>query len=233
MSSADAHTATAAEAAELPRGAGRFADPRDAGRRLASRLGECAGLEGAVVLGLARGGVPVAFEVARGLGLPLDLVLLRRLLVPHGILDPVCAVSVAGSLFLDEGLKADAAGGAQERFVAAALEEFAARELACRGRRPALALQGRSVLVVDNGIRTGSTMRAALRALRAQGPARIVVAVPVAAPEARAAVEPLADELVCLAWPHPFGHVGIWYADFQRPGEEEIRELLSQSRRPN
>jgi putative phosphoribosyl transferase len=234
MSSVDVDNEPAADTAEAARAATRFTDPRAAGRRLAARLGECAGLEGAVVLGLARGGVPVALEVARGLGLPLDLVLIRRLFVPHGPLDPVCAVSVAGSLFLDEELTAgaEARDGARGGFVAAALEEFAARELACRGGRPALALKGRRVLLVDNGVRTGSTMRAALRALRAHSPARVVAAVPVAAPEARDAVEPLVDELVCLAWPRPFGHVGLWYANLQRPDDVEIRELLGPAPRP-
>ena len=204
----------------------RFGDPRDAGRRLAAHLSGRADLADAVVLAVARGGVPVAFEVARGLGLPLDLVLIRRLFVTRGPLDPVCAVSVAGALCLDEGLAAAPRDDARTAFVADALEKFALHERACRGARPAVSLDGRRVLLVDNGIRTGSTVRAAVRALRTVGPARVSVAVPVAAPEARAAVEPLADELVCLAWPHPFGHVGLWYADFRRPDEEEIRRLL-------
>ena len=208
----------------------RFEDPRDAGRRLAAHLAARADLRDAVVLAVARGGVPVAFEVARGLGLPLDLVLIRRLFVTRGPLDPVCAVSVAGALCLDEEVAAPAHGDARDEarsaYVADALEQFARHERACRGARPAVSIEGRRVILVDNGVRTGSTVRAAVRALRTRGPARVSVAVPVAAPEARAAVETVADELVCLAWPQPFGHVGLWYADFRRPGEEEIRRLL-------
>lgn len=222
MDSANTHTAPADDAAKGP----RFADARAAGRRLAARLAGCSGLQGALVLGVARGGVPVAFEAARALDLPLDLVLLRRLLAPRGPLDPACAVSVGGSLFLDEELTTETGDGARAAFVAEALAEFAARALACRGTRPPAALKGRRVVLVDNGIRTGSTLRAALRALRSFEPARVVAAVPVAAPEAYASLEPLADELVCLAWPRPFGHVGLWYADFRRPGDEEIREML-------
>jgi putative phosphoribosyl transferase len=224
MHGVDAQGAPAAVSSAGP----RFADPRAAGRRLAARLGERPDLKDAVVLGVAYGGVPVAFEVARGLGLPLDLVHLRRLLVPRGHLDPACAVSVAGSLFLDEDLtaRADTRDDVKEKFVAGAVEEFTARARDSRGGRPAASLKGRSVLLVDNGIRTGSTMRVALRALRTREPARVVVAVPVAAPEARAAVEPLADELFSLHWPQPFGHVGLWYAALRRPDDAEVRALL-------
>lgn len=231
MSSVDAQDAPAADSSEELRGETRFTDPREAGRRLATRLGERPDLKDAVVLGVAFGGAPVAFEVARGLGLPLDLVFIRRLLVPHGHLDPVCAVSVAGSLFLDEDLKAraDAPDDARERFVAEAIEKFETRARDCRGGRPPAQLRGRDVLLVDNGIRTGSTVRAVLRALRTQEPARVVVAVPVSAPEARAAVEPLADELVSLHWPHPFGHVGLWYAALRRPDDAEVSELLKRA----
>jgi putative phosphoribosyl transferase len=208
----------------------RFKDSREAGRALARRLGAYAGREGAVVLALAAGGVAVGLEVSKQLGLPLDLLLLRRLLVTRGPEEPLCAASVAGARFLDEEVAARSAGDAAlEAFLSSALAEFDARVRACRGERAPLDLGGRDVLLVDNGVRTGSTVRAALRALRPSGPARVVVAVPVAAPEALAALEAGADELVFLAAPEPFGHVGLWYERFTRPSDEEVRSMLDEA----
>jgi len=211
----------------------RFADPRAAGRALASRL-EAYGGADVIVVAVAHGGVPVAAEVSRRLDAPLDLVLIRRLLVPRGTESQVCAFDVCGTLVVDEELPPRPAvpSNGLDHFVADALGELARAARACRGARPALDdLKGKTVLLVDNGIRTGLTMRSAIRALRTLGPSRIVAAVPVAAPESRAFVETVADELICLAWPEPFGHVGVWYKDFARPGEEEIREMLEESER--
>lgn len=207
-----------------------FPDSRSAGRELASKLSGYAGREDVIVLALASGGVPVATEVATRLGLPLDVVIIRRLLAPSGVCDVICALSVAGTLFLDEGLapRKDAPSTGLDFFIADALDELARRERECRGASPPVALAGKTVLLVDNGVRTGSTVRAALRALRASGPARIVVAVPVAAPESREEVGSLADEFVCLAFPHPFGHVGLWYRDFERASDAQIRQMLEQ-----
>ncbi len=212
----------------------RFADGREAGRALASRLAPyAAAADDVVVVGLANGGVPVAFEVARELKAPLDVLLIRRLLVPRGPESQICAMDVCGNLFVDEGLppQSDAPETPLEYFVADALAELAARARECRGERPPLDLSHKTVLLVDNGIRTGLTVLAGVRALRASGPSRVVVAVPVAAPESRAAVEAAGDEFVCLAWPASFGHVGLWYRDFTRPGEAQIRELLEESER--
>ncbi|HKG15987.1 MAG TPA: phosphoribosyltransferase family protein, partial [Pyrinomonadaceae bacterium] len=193
----------------------RFKDAREAGLALASRLEESAGLEGASVLAVASGGVAVALEVSKRLRLPLDLLLLRRLLVTRGPDEPLCVASVAGARFLDEEVAARAAlNAALESFLASALAEFDEHVLACRGARTPTDLKGRAVLLVDNGVRTGSTVRAAVRALRRVGPARVVVAAPVAAPEALASVEAVADDFVYLAAPAPFGHVGLWYEDF-------------------
>ncbi|HYH85760.1 MAG TPA: phosphoribosyltransferase family protein [Pyrinomonadaceae bacterium] len=219
--------------ADSLRRAARFTDLYSAGRDLASKLGEYAGREDTVVLALARGGVPVAAEVAKRLRAPLDVVIIRRLLVPRGPDAPVCALSVGGALFLDEELppRPEMPASALDFFIADALDELARRERICRGARPPVALAGKTVLLIDNGIRTGSTMRAAVRALRASAPARVIAAVPVAAPESRASVEAVADELVCLAFPSPFGHVGIWYADFERPGDEWIRAMLEEAAR--
>ncbi len=193
------------------------------------------GRESVVVIAIARGGVGVGLEVSKQLGLPLDLVLIRRLLVPDGADAPICATNVGGVLFVDEELAAHTAAAAAhepalEYFIADALVELARDARACRGdERPPLDIKGKTILLVDNGIRTGSTMRAAVRAVRSRQPARIVAAVPVAAKDARACVESVTDELVCLATPAPFGHVGLWYADFKRANDDEIHAMLEES----
>jgi predicted phosphoribosyltransferase len=173
--------------------------------------------------------VAVALEVSKRLGLPLDLLLLRRLLVPRGPQEPVCAADVAGARFLDAELAPQLeAEPALASFVADALAELESLSLACRGPRPPAELAGRTVLLVDNGVRTGSTMCAALRALRSVAPARVVAAAPVAAPESLAAVGEAADEFVYLHTPDPFGHVGLWYMDFTRPTDDAIRAMLDE-----
>jgi putative phosphoribosyl transferase len=207
----------------------RFSDAGAAGLALAPRLEAYAAREGALVVALARGGVAVGLGVARRLGLPLDLLLLRRLLLPRGPREPVCAANVAGAPFLDEELRGRSAAAVPSEFLADALAELEARARACRGARPAAELVGRTVLLVDNGVRTGSTMLAALRALRPCAPARVVAAAPVAAPEALAAVRSAAAEFVCLHTPSPFGHVGLWYRDFARASDEEIRAMLDEA----
>ena len=208
----------------------RFKGPRDAGLALAPRLGEYAEAEGALVIALAHGGVPVGLEVSKSLRLPLDLLLLRRLLVPHGPDEPLCVASVAGARFIDEEVSERADGDAAlGHFLASALAEFDERVSACRGERAALDLKGRTALLVDNGVRTGSTVRAALRALRSRGPARVVVAAPVAASEALASIEAASDDFIYLATPEPFGHVGLWYEDFARPSDEQVHAMLLSS----
>jgi len=114
-------------------------------------------------------------------------------------------------------------------FIADALEELLRKERVCRNGRAPLDFRQKTILLVDNGIHTGSTVHAAIRALRELGPARVILAIPVAAPESRALIESLADELVCLAWPEPFGHVGMFYRDFTRPDEEQIRTMIRES----
>lgn len=209
----------------------RFKDARAAGHALAERLAADGARERTTVVALARGGVAVALEVSKRLKLPLDLLLLRRLLVPRGPQEPVCAAVVAGTTFLDAELaprlEAEPALGP---FVADALAELESRARACRGSRPPAELSDRTILLVDNGVRTGSTMLAALRALRSAAPARVVAAAPVAAPEALAAVQSAADAFVYLHTPDPFGHVGLWYSDFTRPSDDEIRAMLDESR---
>ncbi len=209
---------------------GRFPALRNAGRHLASALEEFRAREDVIILGLVLGGVPVAFEVAEHLSLPLDFVILRRLLASQGPDSQVCAVNVAGSLVLDEELPPQPAvpESALDYFVSDALDGLADRERVCRGRRPAVELGQKTILLVDCGIRTGSTMRAAIRALRKKAPAQIIAAVPVASAEGRAAIEFIADKVICLASPEPFGHVGLWYKDFSRPDDHQISELLRQ-----
>jgi putative phosphoribosyl transferase len=218
----------APQAARLP--SMRFEDARAAGRALAERLTAHAGRERTAVLAVARGGVAVASEVSKRLNLPLDLLLLRRLLVPRGPQEPVCAASVAGRTFLDAELppriETEPALGP---FVADALADLEARARACRGGRAPADLAGRTVLLVDNGVRTGSTMLAALRALRSSAPARVVAAAPVSAPDALAAVRAAAEDFVYLHTPDPFGHVGLWYANFTRPSDDEIRAVLDEA----
>lgn len=213
----------------------RFDDTRAAGRALAAGLEAYSGRADAIVLALARGGVGVGFEVSKQLGLPLDLVCLRRLLIRHDGRGAACVASVAGARFLDEEVRAAAdanasAGRAPEpglgHFIEDALADFDAFVRACRGERPALDLTGKTVIIVDNGLSTGSTMLAAVRAARSRSPARLVAAAPVADADARDAVAPAVEEFVCLATPAPFGHVGLWYANFRRPSDDEIRAML-------
>jgi predicted phosphoribosyltransferase len=200
-----------------------FDDLGTAGRALALSLEHHRGAGNAIVLGIVRGGVPAAREVANGLGLSFDLVLLRALLQCLSG-DLIFAARVAGTLVLDDGLPASPS--VEATFVVEALEALAQRELLCRGERSPLDVANRTVLLIDNGMRTGRTMSAAVRAVRKLGPSRIVAATPVAAISARAVVGPLADELVCLATPDPFPHVGMYYGNFDVPKDEQIRSLV-------
>lgn len=204
----------------------KYEDLTSAGRVLAKRLENYSGTS-AVVLAIARGGVPVALEVARHLAAPLDIILIRRLLA-NGPGSQICAVNVGGNLIIDQGLAlpSDSPKMPLEYFLIDALAGLAQRERSCRGSRPALEVKGKNVLVIDNGIHTGSTVLAAIRALRKMNPSSLIVGVPVAAISTRKIVESAADELVCLKWPEPFGHVGLWYTKFNVPNEEQIREVL-------
>jgi putative phosphoribosyl transferase len=206
----------------------KYPDLRSGGVALAAALQSYHRAPDTIVLGIVRGGVTLALEVARTLELPLDLVLLRRMMqrLPE---PPVCAGRVAGTLVLDDELTAitaHAAESIEEIFVADALAAFAAREQACRGSRPAVSITGKTVLLVDNGLRTGGTMRSAIQAVRRLNPSRIVSAVPAGSREAVALVTPLADETICLRSPEPFGHVGMCYERFDVGTERQIGELL-------
>ena len=211
-----------------------FHDRHDAGRQLAARLGEYAGREDVLVLALPRGGVPVGYEVARELGAPLDVFLVRKLGVPGHEELAMGAIASGGVRVLNEevvrGLGIPPA--AIEQVSAAEEAELARREREYRDDRPAPQVAGRAVILVDDGLATGSTMRAAVEALRHQGPAEIVVAVPVGAPETCAAMNLVADQTVCAHMPDRFAAVGLWYEDFSQTPDNEVRALLAEATIP-
>lgn len=205
----------------------RFANLRDGGRQLAVKLRADANLKNSIVLAIARGGVPLGGEVAMRLGAAVDMVLVRRLLVPRGPGSELCAVSVGGTMVIDEEVTIPTSPAtAVEHFLADAMAEFRNREKLFRAGRPAIEVTGREVLLVDCAIHGGSTMKIAIKAVRKLNPTRITAAVPVASREGYALIESLADQVVCLAQPEPFGHAGMWYEDFSRPEDEDIHKLL-------
>jgi len=211
----------------------RFADRRDAGRQLAGRLAAYAERRDVVVLALPRGGVPVAFEVARGLDAPLDVFLVRKLGVPGREELALGAIATGNVRVLNEevvrGLGLSAA--AIEAVAAREQQEMARRERLYRDGRPAPAVEGRTVLLVDDGLATGATMRAAVAAARQQAPARVVVTVPVASTQAYQEMAAIADEVICVLTPEQFSAVGLWYSDFAPTTDEEVRDLLAQAAR--
>lgn len=208
-----------------------FEDRTEAGRHLAVRLGQYAGRSDVVVLALPRGGVPVAYEVARALDASLDVFLVRKLGVPGREELAMGAIASGGVRVLNDDV-VRSLRIPQSAIEAAAAEqqsELERRERAYRGDRPTPEIAGRTVILVDDGLATGSTMRAAAGALAAQRPARIVVAVPVAAAETCAELEREVDEIVCLRTPDPFYAVGLWYDDFAQTTDDEVRELLARA----
>ncbi|WP_406230396.1 phosphoribosyltransferase family protein [Nocardia sp. NBC_01009] len=204
-----------------------FLDRHDAGRRLAARLRQLHDTD-AVVLGLLRGGVPVAFEVARVLGAPLDVIVVRKLGVPHQPELAFGAIGEAGVQVLNEPVIEGAGVTTAEM---SAVEDREREELRSRGERyrrerPRIPLAGRTVIIVDDGVATGATARAACQMVRAQGAARIVLAVPVGAPDALAGLSKEADEVICLEQPSRFHAVGQWYYRFGQTSDSEVTELL-------
>jgi len=203
----------------------------DAGKQLAARLARYANPDDVLVLALPRGGVPVGFEVARALNAPLDIFLVRKLGVPGHEELAMGAISTGGVRVLNEDtvdylripMRVIDAVSANE------LRELERREHAYRGNRPEPDVQGRTVILVDDGLATGSTMRAAAAALRPQNPARIVVAVPVSAPQTCDEYRMGVDEIICAKTPEPFYGVGMWYEDFSQTTDEEVRELLEKA----
>jgi putative phosphoribosyl transferase len=205
----------------------RFPDLSAAGRALSPQLAEYKNDPNAIVLGIALGGVPVAREVANFLEKPLDLILIRRLLVGDQAGSDICAVNIAGIRIIDDQISLPAIPRTpQEHFLIEAIAAFEQRAQLCRRGRSAVEFTDRTLIVVDCGIRTGSTMKAAARALSKIKARRIVAAVPVSSPEGQAEVAPLFDEFVCLLQPENFVNAGYWYADFRRPGDDQVGDLL-------
>jgi putative phosphoribosyl transferase len=210
-----------------------FRDRTEAGRLLAERLAVYAGRPDVIVLALPRGGVPVAFEVARALGVPLDVFLVRKLGVPGQEELAMGAIASGGVRVLNEdvvrylgipGEVIDAVAADEE-------QELERREHAYRGDRPAPEIRGRTAILIDDGLATGSTMRAAVAALKRQQPARIVVGVPAAASETCDEFRGEVDEIVCAMTPEPFRAVGLWYEDFSQTTDEQVRDLLGRAAR--
>jgi predicted phosphoribosyltransferase len=206
----------------------RFQNRTEAGRRLAERLEAHAGRSDVLVLALPRGGVPVAAEIATALGAPLDVFIVRKLGVPGYEELAMGAIASGGVRVLNDNViqSLELPERLIEAVTARELRELKWREQAYRGDRPMPEVSGRTVILVDDGIATGSTMRAAIAALRRLGPARIIVAVPTAAPSTRDEIGPLVDEYICEMTPQPFFAVGVWYDDFSQTTDDEVRELL-------
>jgi putative phosphoribosyl transferase len=207
----------------------RFEDRRDGGRRLGEQLRQYAGRPDVVVLGLPRGGVPVAAEVASELRLPLDVFLVRKLGVPGQEELAMGAIASGGIRVLNDDV-VRAAGITEGEIDAVASDELRtleARELAYRGDRPPVDVRDRVAILVDDGLATGATMRAAIAALRNRGAAATVVAVPTAPLETCAALSCEVDEVVCATTPDPFMAVGMWYEDFTPVSDQTVRDLLN------
>ena len=205
-----------------------FRDRADAGRRLVARLEHLRGREGLIVLGLPRGGVVVAAEVARGLGAPLDVLVVRKLGFPGHEELALGAVATGGAIVVNDDVFAVAGLDEAElqRQAAARLAVVQEMEQRLRGDRPPLDLVGRPVVLVDDGLATGATMRVAAVAARRAGASEVVVAAPVASPEAVRSLEGLADDVICVNVPVHLRAVGLSYRDFSAVGEDEVGRLL-------
>jgi len=211
----------------------KFKNRAHAGKLLAEELERYAKREDLVVLGLPRGGVPVAYQIACRLHAPLDVLVVRKLGVPGFEELAMGAIASGGVRVIDEMLvcRRRIPQEVIEQVAAREMKELRRREIAYRGHEGAPVIAGKAVLIVDDGIATGSTMHAALEAIRAQNPARIIVAVPTAPAETCAWMDGLADEVVCLMMPDDFHSVGQWYEDFSQTDDEQVTELLADAAR--
>jgi putative phosphoribosyl transferase len=210
----------------------RFRDREEAGRLLAEELRRYA-REAPVILGLPRGGVAVGYEVARALDVPLDVIISRKLGVPWHPELGMGALAEGGALYLNQEVQAAAALSPEElrAVIAEETREVERRVQLYRGGRPLPALEGRTVILVDDGLATGGTARAAVRALRGFGARRIILAVPVAAAQTAEPLRKEVDELVCIQEPGNLWAIGNWYEDFHQMSDEEVLILLEQARR--
>lgn len=212
----------------------RFMDRFHAGSELARQLEkDYATREDVMVLGLARGGVPVAFQIAEELDLPLDVFVVRKMGVPGREELAMGAIATGGVRVINRDVIQDLAipGEDLARVAAREQEVLEARERDYRGGRGFPDLSGKTLILVDDGVATGASMKAAIQATRAQEPAEIIVAVPVAAPATCEELRKLADEVVCVRTPERLGGIGAWYQDFHQTPDEEVRECLERSRR--
>ena len=213
--------------------AARYRNRTDAGRQLAAQLREYADRPDVIVLALPRGGVPVAYEVARALHVPLDVFIVRKLGLPSHPELAMGAIASGGIRVIDQAaLRRFGVTDEQLAAVAAAEErELERRERQYREGLPLPDVTGKTVILIDDGLATGATMAAAAAALKAQGPAKLVVAVPVSAPETCDAFREIVDEVVCGATPEPFYAVGLWYEDFSQTSDDEVHDLLARAAR--
>jgi predicted phosphoribosyltransferase len=209
----------------------RFADRADAGRILAGRLDTYANRGDVVVLGLPRGGIPVAAEIARNLGAPLDVLLVRKLGLPQHPELAMGAIAEGGVVLFNEDVRPYATPADVDRVLAIERRELDRRLDLYRGGRVARDVAGRAVILVDDGLATGATMEAGVRAVRARGAARVIVAVPVAPQEACDRLALLADEVVAARVPVAFRAVGEWYEDFDQTDDNEVVALLADAAR--
>ncbi|WOD40283.1 phosphoribosyltransferase [Nodosilinea sp. E11] len=212
----------------------QFQNRTDAGRQLAALLKPYAHHPGGLVLGLPRGGVPIAYEVAQALGLPWDICLVRKLGVPDHRELAMGAIASSGVQVLNDEVlnRLQIAPSTVSAVTATELQELQRRDRVYRGERPQPTLRDRTLILVDDGIATGLTMRAAIAVLKPQQPARLIVAVPVAPPETYRTLQAEVDEVVCLALPDDLHAISLWYADFAQLTDAEVCELLTQSPRP-
>jgi putative phosphoribosyl transferase len=200
-----------------------YNDLESAGHHLGVALAKYRGTN-SVVLAIANGGVPVAIPVAGSLEAPLELLIIRRLFIQEGRPFPVCAVSVGADILVDSESRELSA--IEKQFKQEALEHLSARARYLRGNLAVQNLTGLNVILVDNGIHTGSTVQTAITALRKLQPQSVTVAVPVADASVRGSIESEADEVVCLEWCENFGHAALWYKKFNRPNDEQVRTMI-------
>jgi predicted phosphoribosyltransferase len=210
-----------------------FLNRSDAGRILAQKLKGYAGRDNVIVLGLPRGGVPVAYEVAQALNAPLDVFIVRKLGVPGHEELAMGAIATGGVRILNKDVvqALDIPANVIDAVARREEQELDRREILYRGNRQYPHIAGKTVILIDDGLATGSSMRAAVAGLQTLHPARIVVAVPTAAPETCEAFEDIVDEIVCASTPEPFYGVGLWYDDFSQTTDEEVRHLLEKAER--
>ncbi len=203
----------------------KFQNAAVAGRQLADSLQKYRGSSETIVIAIVAGGVFVGAEVARELKLPFELLFIRRLMAPFGPQNVLCATNVAGTIVVDEELAKQPVEPGMDHAIADGMKQLSERERFCRAGRPPVDICKKQVIIVDNGIHTGSTMQAAIRAVRKLEVRRIIAAIPVSDLNSRDVIDSSADEVACLAWREKFGHVGLWYHEFVRPTNEQILSL--------